>query len=58
MPTSGSAQQLPVEVVRLLMVVDPPADERDQTLGLGEDDAIDRGLAPELGDQFGTISLV
>jgi hypothetical protein len=51
MSTCGAAQQLSVEVVRLLMVVDPSADERNQALGLGEDDRIDRSLTAQLGDQ-------
>jgi hypothetical protein len=53
LPTGGSAQQLPIEVVRLLVVVDPSTDERNQALGLGQDDPIGGRLAAELGDQSG-----
>jgi hypothetical protein len=53
MPSGRPAEQLAVEVVGLLMVVDPPADPRDEALGLGEDRAVDGRLAAQLSDQPG-----
>src|SRR5215216_6803896 len=53
MPSGRPAQEVTVEVVGLLMVVDPSADQANEALGLGEDDAIDGGLPAQLSDQPG-----
>jgi hypothetical protein len=49
-PAGRPAEQVTVEVVRLLVVVHPPADDRDHALGLGQRDT---GMAAQLGDQSG-----
>jgi hypothetical protein len=46
------AEQLPVEVVRLLVVVHPPADQRDQALVLGKHDPVDSGMPSQFGDEL------
>jgi hypothetical protein len=53
MPSGRPAQQVSVEVVGLLMVVDPSTDQPNEALGLGEDDALDGGLPAQLSDQPG-----
>jgi hypothetical protein len=56
MLSGRSAQQVTVEVVGLLMVVDPPADQADEALRFGEDDAVEGSLAAQLSDQPGVRS--
>jgi hypothetical protein len=47
-PAGRRAEQVTVEVVRLLVVVHPPANERDHAFGLGQRHA---GMTAQLGRQ-------